>query len=272
MNSPTPIRPESDLAAEFWEKGRSESCPIYDMHGHMGEWHSIYFPRCEPAQMVRSMDTAGVKLLCFSHHASLNSPDIGNRVAVEAVRAFPDRFRAYLSVNPHYPEELARDLAGYDSAGDVYVGLKFLPDYHRVRLSDEPYRRALEFANERKLLVLTHTWGGSNYDGPDEVRRIAGTFQNAVFLLGHCFNSQWDEAVAVALEHPNTYLELTSVPGRRGVLELLCEGAGSDRLLFGTDLPWFDEHQGIGSLLSADITEDDIHNICHRNAEKLLAV
>ena len=26
----------SPLAREFWERGKSESCPIYDMHGHMG--------------------------------------------------------------------------------------------------------------------------------------------------------------------------------------------------------------------------------------------
>ena len=26
----------SELARDFWENGRSEACPIYDMHGHMG--------------------------------------------------------------------------------------------------------------------------------------------------------------------------------------------------------------------------------------------
>jgi predicted TIM-barrel fold metal-dependent hydrolase len=42
-------------------------------------------------------------------------------------------------------------------------------------------------------------------------------------------------------------------------------------MLFGTDLPWFDPHQAIGALLSADITDEDRHNICHCNAEKLLS-
>ena len=35
---------DSALAREFWENGRSDSCPIYDMHGHMGPYESIYFP------------------------------------------------------------------------------------------------------------------------------------------------------------------------------------------------------------------------------------
>ena len=69
---------------------------------------------------------------------------------------------------------------------------------------------------------------------------------------------------------PQTYLELTSVLFVRGVVERFCETVGSERVLYGTDLPWFSEHHAIGALLSEDITEDDRHNICHRNAEKLL--
>jgi len=272
MHAQTPIRPDSELAAEFWQKGRSDSCPVYDMHAHMGEWYGIYFPRCEPAQMVRSMDAAGVKLLCFAHHAALMCPDLGNRPAVEAVRAFPDRLRAYLAINPHYPQAVERDLSQFDDMRDVFVGLKILAGYHGVKLSDERYGRALEFADERSLPVLVHTWRGSATDGPDEVRRIATKHGSVRFLLGHSFCDDWEQAIAVAREHPNTYLELTAVLGTRGVVEMFCEQVGSERMLFGTDLPWFDQHQGIGSLLSAAISEDDIHNICHRNAEALLGL
>jgi hypothetical protein len=191
---------------------------------------------------------------------------------VEAVRAFPDRFRAYLSVNPHYPDIAARELAEFDRMRDVYAGLKFLPDYHRVKLSDRRYGHALKFADERGLIVLTHTWSGSQHDGPDQVRIIAERHPHVRFLLGHSFAYDWDEAIAVVREHPNTYLDLTGILGLRGVVDLFCERAGSDRVLFGTDLPWFDQQHGIGSLLSASISDDDIHNICHRNAEKLLGL
>ena len=91
-------------------------------------------------------------------------------------------------------------------------------------------------------------------------------------LLGHCINNRWHEAVALAKDFPNIYLELCSVPGKRGVVELFVEKVGSRRILYGTDLPWFYEHQGIGALLSADITDDDRHNILHRNAERLLGI
>ena len=268
---------DTKLAHDFWEWGLSPDCPIYDMHGHMGVWHSIYFPRADAADMIRTMDECGVRMLVFAHHMALFAPDVGNTLGIEAVRRYPDRLRAYCAVNPNYPERLETDLAalrgelGDSLIGDVYVGFKFLSDYHGVPLSDERYRPAWQYANDHELLVLAHTWGGSPFDGAGVVREMAQAYPRAKFLLGHSCHGEWDAAVKLAHDFPNIYLELTAVFNDRGVLEKFVHEAGSDRLLFGTDLPWFDPHHAVGSLLSAHITDEDRHNICHRNAEKLLA-
>lgn len=262
----------SELSRDFWEHGKSAACPIIDMHGHMGHFHSIYFPRGDTAGMIRTMDECGVRMLLFSHHTALFSPDLANTRAVEAVRAYPDRLRAYCMINPNYPEIVERELASFDSLyPDVYVGFKFLSDYHQIALTDDRYRPAWELADARGLLVLAHTWGGSQYDGEDVVREVAGRYPNAKFLLGHSCHGRWDAAVQMARDFPNVYLELTAVFDDRGVIEKFVREAGSDRMLFGTDLPWFDPHQAIGVLLNAGITDADRHNICHRNAERLLA-
>ncbi len=260
----------SPLAREFWENGKSESCPIYDMHGHMGVWHSIYFPRSETEDMIRTMDSAGVRMLLFSHHASLFAPEFGNTPAIEAVRSFPKRLRAYCSINPNYPETIAQDIEALDKHSDVFVGFKFLADYHGIPIDDSRYIPAWEFANDRRLLILSHTWSGSSNDGPDIVRKIIGKYPDVSLLMGHSCHGAWDEAVNLAKDFPNVYLELTAVMDDRGVLEKFAEGAGSEKMLFGTDLPWFDPHHAMGCLLSADMTDEDRHNICHRNAERLL--
>jgi predicted TIM-barrel fold metal-dependent hydrolase len=261
----------SPLAREFWEQGKSESCPIYDMHGHMGPWAAIYFPRSQPEQMIATMDECGVKLLVFSHHQALMAPDIGNRASIAAVRRFPGRFRAYCVINPNYPDQAAADLATFEQHRDVFVGFKFLADYHQVAISDERYRPALEYADRQGLLVLMHTWGGSPYDGAAQVRLLAERYAHARLLLGHSCHGEWDAAVALANEFPNLYLELTAIFDDRGGLEKFAAEAGSQRMLFGTDLPWFDPHQAVGALFSAHLSDEQIHDICHRNAEKLLA-
>lgn len=262
---------DTPLTREFWEKGRAASCPIIDMHGHMGAFHSIYFPRAEAPDMIRTMDEAGVKVLVFSHHAALNSADLGNAPSIAAVRQFPERLRAYCMVNPNYPERVAEDLTGFDDLfRDVYVGFKFLSDYHQLPLTDEGYRPAWEYANEHRLLVLAHTWGGSRYDGEDVVREVAARYPHVRFLLGHSCHGAWDAAISIANELPNVYLELTAVFDDRGVIEAFVNSAGSDRMLFGTDLPWFDPHHAVGVLMNAAITDDDRRNICYRNAVRLL--
>jgi predicted TIM-barrel fold metal-dependent hydrolase len=242
------------------------------MHGHMGAWHSIYFPRPEPEDMIRTMDECGVRLLVFSHHMALFAPDRGNTASVEAVRRFPDRLRAYCVINPNHPGKVEADLAAFESHRDVFVGFKFLSDYHKVPLSDEGYRPALDYADHYRLPVLMHTWSGSPFDGAGEVRKVAERHPDCRLLLGHSISEDWHAAAALARGFPNIYLELTAVFDDRGSLEILCGEAGSDCLLFGTDLPWFDPHHAVGALLSANITDEDRHNICHRNAERLLGV
>ncbi len=261
----------SPLAREFWEKGKSDTCPIYDMHGHMGDWAAIYFPRPTPEQMIGTMDECGVRMLVFSHHLALNVPNLGNRPSIEAVRRFPDRLRAYCVINPNYPELIEADLRSFEENRDVFVGFKFLSDYHQIAITDARYSPALEYANERDLLTLMHTWGGSPFDGAAQVRQLAGRYPRVKFLLGHSCHGEWDAAVALARNFPNIFLELTALFDDRGILEKFVAEAGSDRMLFGTDLPWFDPHQAVGALLSAHLDDQDIHNICHRNAEKLLA-
>ena len=54
-----------------------------------------------------------------------------------------------------------------------------------------------------------------------------------------------------------------------GLVENLVNRVGSERLLFGTDMPWFDEYQAVGGVLSADISENDMRNILYRNAERI---
>ncbi|OGV69940.1 MAG: hypothetical protein A3K19_02140 [Lentisphaerae bacterium RIFOXYB12_FULL_65_16] len=265
------MRETQSLRDAFFARGFVTDCPVYDMHGHMGPWPGSSLPRCAPEDMAYSMERAGVAIIVFCHHAALMSPDIGNRANIDAVRRFPNYFRAYCAVNGNYPDVIARDLKAYDRYPDVFVGFKFLADYHRVALTDARVRKVWEFANERKLLVLMHTWGGSAYNGPGQVAEIAAKYPQVTLLMGHSCHGEWDKAAELAKKFSNVYLELTAVLDDRGVLEMFVRKAGSEKILFGTDSPWFNHHHHIGAVLGAEMTDDDRRNIFHRNARRLLA-
>ncbi|MCX7044247.1 MAG: amidohydrolase family protein [Candidatus Sumerlaeota bacterium] len=274
----------SPLAREFWENGKSASCPVIDMHGHFGPMGAIWFPWNGVEGMIRAMDRAGVRLICLCPHNALLVPDIGNEETFQVAKLYRERIKCYLAINPNYPDAIRRDLKAYEDQksedasivgplGPVaLVGLKFLSDYHGIPFDAKEYIPAWEFANERGLPLLAHTWGTSNLDGPAQVRKLAAKYPHVRLLCGHSLHGAWEQAAAIAKEFPNVYLELTAVLDDRGALEIFLAAGLEDRLLFGTDLPWFDPLHGIGTILSTDMSDDQRHKILHRNAEKLLGL
>jgi len=260
---------ENSIAKTLWETGRT-GFPIYDMHAHMGKHYAQYHARCEAPEMIRHARRIGVKRICFSHYAVLRGSE-SNALAADICREHPDILRMYMGINPNYPDRMRHDLALYDSFRPFAVGLKFLADYHKVPVTSPAYAYALDFASERGLPVLNHTWGGSAFNGGQVMFEAVQRYPKVKFILGHSIFGEWDWAERCVRESAgNVYLELTAIPGERGIVEDLVRRVGSERILYGTDLPWFDEYQATGGVVSADITGDDMRNILYRNAEKLL--
>lgn len=259
------------LKARFFREGRLDDCPVYDMHGHMGPLGGAQLPRHTPELMAEAMDNAGVKLAIVCDHGALTVPGLGNALNVDIVRRFPEKFRAYCCINPNYPEYSRRDIDAFEQYRDVYVGFKYLSDYHKIAITDTRYQPAWEYADRHGLLVLLHTWGGSRYDGPETIRACAEKYPGAFILMGHSCHGEWDKAVQLVKDFPNVYAELTAVLDDRGVVDMFIREIGSERVLFGTDTTWFNHHYYIGSVLGADMTDEDRRNIFYRNAQRLLA-
>ena len=265
------MKGKSALGMEFFEKGKVHDCPIYDMHGHMGTYSFIYLPYPEPEGMVKRMDRSGVEVLAFCHHSALSSPDFSNMKSMDAVRKFPERLKAYYGINPHYPEILKKDLETIEQNKDVFIGMKF-HSANGLPYTHVNYQPALEYADERELLVLLHTWGSDEKCGEKIVKELAHRYKRAKIIMGHSCHGKWDEAAELAKDFQNVYLELCAVLDERlDILEKFVNTAGSEKILFGTDFPWFNHHNYIGTVIASDITDEDRRNIFYRNAKKLLA-
>lgn len=263
----------TELGMRFFRDGRSPDCPVVDAHAHLGAWSGIFFPCAEPAEMVRRMDRAGVRTAVLSSHASLSSPDLGNRPSLDAARAFPGRLRAYCVCDPNDPEAMEADLASYEAHEDAYAGLKLHGEMHGVPYSDGRYRPAWEFAERRGLPVLAHTWGGSERTGLGELRTVLESHPGVRLIAGHSLHDRWGEAVDLARRFPGVFLDLCAVLDERtGVLERFVGEVGSGRVLFGTDVPWFDHHYYVAGVVAAEISEEDMRNVLYRNAQELFAL
>ncbi len=258
------------LRDEYIVQGRFSSFGVIDIHGHSGSFSGIFMPLAHPDRMAEELERRGISLLLFCPHITLFDPGTGNRAAVEIVRRHPDRMRAYWGVIPDYADP-ERDLKEFEKHPDIFVGFKFLAPYHNRPMTDGRYRPFWEYAHQKRLPVLAHTWGGAPTCGERIVRECAARYPHIPFILGHSLHSAWEESVAVAKEFPNTYLDLCAVLDDRGILELFVGEGLEDRILFGTDFPWFGYPAYIGAVLGADITDEARRKILFENARRLLA-
>jgi len=282
----------SPIAQEYLQKGHSSTCPIIDMHGHLGPFYGCYLASAPLERMRRRLKRCGVRRIVCSHHSALACDAArGNALMEEVVRGHPDEFLGYWVINPNDADVVARDLRGYDRRSG-FVGLKFWPDYHLVPVNSPKYAPALEYADAHGLLVLVHTFGESPFDAPGLLAEAAERHPHARFLMGHSGYGEWENSVAIARALPNVYLDLTSVfqaldfsqmpggslmprvpvlsPHVNGLIEYMVENAGSNKVVFGSDLPWYSQHYHAGAVLFAHISDDARHDVLHRNAERLL--
>jgi uncharacterized protein len=282
---------ESRIAAEFVRDGRSDHCRIIDIHGHIGGYYGGSMPSAPLDRMLERMRRAGVERIVASHHVAL-AYDVaaGNAAMADVVEHSGGTVLGYWVVNPNSGDATA--LAGLHRRPG-FVGLKLWPDYHQTRVTSPKYEASLRYADEHGLLVLCHCWGNSHFAGPSMLAEVALAHPNARFLAAHSGHGEWEVAGRAAREVPNLFLDLASVPNPNdarldpesgrvplsaaatpplyGVIEYLVDLAGPEKILFGSDLPWYSQHFHAGAVIFARIPEEARRLILRENALKLLA-
>ena len=286
------MKNDSKIVIEYLKKGRSDVCPIIDMHGHMGPYVGLFMPGAPLNIMRATLKRYGVKkIVCAPHIGMCCNPEKGNKLIQSIIDLYPEQFLGYCIINPNFPEIVKESIKNFSNYRG-FVGFKLWPDYHMHSVEGKAYEEIFDFANSKRLIVLIHTWGGSEFDSPLMVGRIADKYPNATFLMGHSGFGEWKNSVNCARDYPNLFLELTAVyashdfslqpygsgtpkgllsdPYINGVIEYMVDKTGSHKIVFGTDMPWYSPLYGAGAILFSHISDDDRHNIFHRNAEKII--
>lgn len=246
---------------------------VIDMHTHMGLEYCLYYENHDADGIVKYMDEVGVDFIVSSPVEDLMDGSSKREQIHDAMRRYPDRIKGYYCVNPllgFSPEGIAREFAGHPG----YVGLKFLPDYHRTNLTDDIYRPAFEYADAHHMLVLSHTWGvsmhGESCNSADKVIGVLDRYKNITFIMGHSCQGQVDLAIEIARTYPNAYLDLCDTSRLNGVIEKMVREVGAQKVVFGTDVPMQGFCFQLGCVLGARISDHDKKCILRDNALRIL--
>jgi len=203
-------------------------------------------------QLLEEMDAAGVErsvILGQDTHATRN-PNFEHYTIkndeIESIAAKSrDRLVPFAGVDPNAPAEAVRELKrAFGRLG--FRGLKIHSSANSVYPNDARRMYPLcEVCQEHRLPILFHTGTTGlgdceiKYSKPEYLDEVCEQFPDLKVVMAH-FGWPWsDVALALALRHPNVYLDVSGWRPRyipQNVLGYL-NGPLRERFLFGTDYP-----------------------------------
>ncbi len=198
---------------------------------------------------------------------------------------------AFLSVDPIMGQEAmkAELLDKIDNQGAR--GLKIHPGEGRFFPDDPSLGPVYDVMVERGLPVISH--GGLDIANPDPsytrpaaFARVAQQYPDLKLVIAHLGNNFFDESVQMAAKYPNIFFDTSAViPGDKDGEPLIKENALSDkeavelirkigveRVMFGSDYPWFHPRWDLKRFLKLDFSETEKEALLCGNAKRILGL
>lgn len=186
-----------------------------------------------------------------------------------------DRFVSFCSVHPKKEDAIAA-LREYHKQG--FRGIKFHPTMQQTAPNDPKALALFEECDKLGMLVFFHA-GRAGIE-PESTRDNAllanyrdalKSFPKTQFIFGHAGARDWKDALAVAKEYPNVWMEIEG----QGVSQVkeIAEQFDTKRILFGSDWPFYPLAATIAKvLIVTDGNKTLRDDILANNARRLLGI
>lgn len=162
---------------------------------------------------------------------------------------------------------------------DGIKGIKLHPDYVATMVDDERFAPIFAAACEFDMPVVIHT--GWDFISPDlmhacsdAILHVINRFPDLKLVCAHfgC-NLVWDEVIK-KLCGKNLYFDTALACEKFGmsrkIAETIIKNHDSEKILFGSDMPWCENNVVRDFIQSLDINAEQKDKIFYKNAQKLL--
>ena len=136
-------------------------------------------------------------------------------------------------------------------------------------LNDHRFEPAYELAEQLTLPVLFHTWTASEVAAAADV---AKRHPGVPIILGHSGMTVRNQAAEVARAFDNIYVDTAISCTVDGSVEWLVNNVGTERVLYGSDMAFFDCIQTLGKIALSELTDSEKEKILGQNAKALFRV
>lgn len=160
-------------------------------------------------------------------------------------------------------------------------GIKLHPDYQNTFFDDEKYIRIVDYAANKGLGIIVHAGEDVGlpetiHCTPDMILNLWKHVQPEKLILAHMGGWRlWDEVEEKIVGLP-VYLDTAVVLNRKFPVKLeneqfrrMVKNHGVDKILYGTDSPWYDQVQALEDFENTGISENEKKLILGKNANRL---
>lgn len=247
---------------------------IIDCHAYIGKWPYWPVPASSPGEVAALAARARIdRAVVTSTRSLFVSWADGNRETQAAAEAHPERLVAFAVAGP---PELSHHLYAHRFLPDATLrGIRLFPQFHTYHLLYEPFVDAvceqaasLAIPVQLPLRVLMN-WGMPMLD-PGWIAAIVERHPKTPWILtGLNYFHELRIGLALMRRHATVHLETSCIQGFQAIRKIV-EEVGSDRLLFGSGLPFQNVAAGLAKVTHAHISDADREAILAGNARRLL--
>ena len=139
-------------------------------------------------------------------------------------------------------------------------------------LDDPRYFPAYDLAAEKNIPVLFHAWMAEEIRS---AKALAERYPSVPMILGHSGfvdPAAREIAIDACRKQDNLFCDTCISYTYDGALEDLVSRIGADRVLYGSDINFYDNAFGLGRLALSKLTDDEKERILGRNAKTLFGL
>lgn len=206
-----------------------------------------------------------------------------NRWTCEMAKEHPELI-AFPTVDPLMPvDEMVAEVEAFRPLGAK--GIKIHPAEGRFFPRDERLWPVYAKAQELGLPIISHggqfmMYSAVPYTQPTNFEPILESFPKLKLVIAHMGHGYWDESVFLAEKYSNVYFDTSAVVSSVEDVQVLTdEGAadlirrlGVDRVMFGSDYPWFNPAMDLKRFLRLPLTPAEKGKVLGENARRILGV
>lgn len=218
------------------------------------------------ASAVDALETSGASYAVVTNLLDTLHPGVSpgedliafNRWLCDEIAATDSRFIPLIGIDPNYMtvdenvahlEEMVSDHGAR--------GIKLHPPLQRLDFANEAIWPIIETCSRLDIVIVSHAGpsrDGSGLGEPERFRPILDAFPGLRIVLAHMGGAAWRQLPAIARDYPHVYFDLCEIveqldapraPSADELTHLIRE-VGVERVMMGSDFPWYDIDSTIG--------------------------